>query len=147
MLITCEVDARDEQGNLVEIKSSKNGSAKMVGGKSPLQIACNGSARMLCCHLDVDEASMMSTEWFAASDIIEAHREKFIYQGQRVRLLLDRLCSHELLNSSSIDGSGDVGDVIELTFDQGREPVLRPAPSGVEVLPHGDLASFGLRLH
>eukprot|EP00928_Gymnodinium_smaydae_P073842 TRINITY_DN56969_c0_g1_i1.p1 TRINITY_DN56969_c0_g1~~TRINITY_DN56969_c0_g1_i1.p1 ORF type:complete len:590 (+),score=58.83 TRINITY_DN56969_c0_g1_i1:73-1770(+) len=131
VLITSEVDARDAKGNLTELKSSKKGTAAMLSGRTMLQLAVNGASNLLCCHVDADESQLLKVEWKLAAEVIESQRRSFTYQGQRIRLLLDRILNDEVLKASPPEV------VCKLSFNEGKAPVIELASSGVDVLPSG----------
>merc|ERR1712150_74417 len=133
---TSEVDARDEKNSLVEIKSSgsKQG-AVIVTASIALQVTCNGSDIVLCCGLDADKTHLLDVCSVTATEARERHRSSFVNCGQRVTLLLDRLCGEPLLSSAG--GSEELGPVIQLTFNAIKVPILEPAPPDVRVLPLG----------
>uniref|UniRef100_A0A7S0FL80 K Homology domain-containing protein n=1 Tax=Pyrodinium bahamense TaxID=73915 RepID=A0A7S0FL80_9DINO len=134
VLITSEVDARDARGEVVEIKSSgsKTGT-DMLSGSIALQVACNGSEHVLCCTLNKDKTHMLQVDKIRVADVLEKHRGSITNDGQRLSLLLERLCGHEYLAC----GEDGYGPMIELTFDDAKLPVYKPAPVGVTVLPAG----------
>jgi len=129
VLITSEVDGRDADGDVVEIKSSSSKSGPLKEGVA-LQVACNGSQHVLCCTLDNDRSQVLKIEKKPSIELLARHRRSFICNGQRVSLLLERICSHEYFEVDS-------GHVIQLSFDDTKEPVLEPAPANVTVLPLG----------
>lgn len=132
LLITSEVDARDEQGSLVEIKtSSTKCGAAIITPSTSLQVACNGSDVVLCCGLDPEKMQLKDLEPVPASAALEQHRQSLVRSGQRVRHLLEALLADPLL------GEADGGPVLKLTFDDIKRPVLEPAARDVAVLPEG----------
>eukprot|EP00747_Dinoflagellata_sp_TGD_P095280 gnl/TRDRNA2_/TRDRNA2_166427_c0_seq1.p1 gnl/TRDRNA2_/TRDRNA2_166427_c0~~gnl/TRDRNA2_/TRDRNA2_166427_c0_seq1.p1 ORF type:complete len:114 (+),score=19.68 gnl/TRDRNA2_/TRDRNA2_166427_c0_seq1:1-342(+) len=107
----------------------------MTSGNVALQSACMGAAHVLCCRLNTDETDLVSFEKVATHDIIESRRNAFTYQGQRVRLLLERILEH--MSAHESPGKGSLGCIYKLTFDQGKAPVIVPAPADICVLPVG----------
>eukprot|EP00445_Apocalathium_hangoei_P041370 CAMPEP_0203969880 /NCGR_PEP_ID=MMETSP0359-20131031/97680_1 /ASSEMBLY_ACC=CAM_ASM_000338 /TAXON_ID=268821 /ORGANISM="Scrippsiella Hangoei, Strain SHTV-5" /LENGTH=629 /DNA_ID=CAMNT_0050907823 /DNA_START=55 /DNA_END=1942 /DNA_ORIENTATION=+ len=151
VLVTSEVDARSDTGDVVEIKSSaKNIGIGMLNKKSALQLACNGSVEVLCCRLDSQETHLEGMDRFSTSDVLAKHRDSFVYQGQRVRLLLAKICGQLLAGGGSSDNENVTGctppgeaaavavvGVWRLSFGDGKQPIIEPAPAGIEVLPLG----------
>jgi len=134
---TSEVDARDDSGRLVEIKTSSNAAkGHMSSSKVALQVLLNGSSSVLSCSLDSSKSVVQAMEKLPVDEILERHRDSITAAGQRVTLLLERLCCHELL-SDSCSAAGGSPLVIKMTFDEIGEPVLTPAPLDVGVLPLG----------
>lgn len=136
LLVTSEVDACDATGNLVELKSSgsKQGH-NFVTKQVALQVALNGSQYVLGCSLDPDKSQLLSYEWIASADGIRGHKSSFISQGQRVRLLMERVMNHECLHMAS--SATDASEVMKLTFDDIKAPVIDAAELNVSVLPRG----------
>ena len=66
--------------------------------------------------------------------ILNARKEEFISIGDRVRLHLDTIFNHHLIQTAR---GSFYGVVIELTFDENKEPVLRKAAADVSVVPAG----------
>ena len=66
--------------------------------------------------------------------ILNERKEDFISIGDRVRLLLDTIFNHYLVQATR----GSFGGIaIELTFNGNGEPFLREAPADVTVVPAG----------
>lgn len=136
ILVTSEVDARDASGDVLELKSSsKKKGLEFVDNSVALQIALNGSQYVLGCSLDADQTQLIQTERISVSDAIQAHSNGFISQGQRVKLLLERVFNHACFER--VVSSPEVGCVMQMTFDDVKAPVIGPAPMGIDVLPHG----------
>jgi len=135
VLITSEVDGRNAQNDLVEIKTSgsKRGSG-IISTSTVLQVACNGSGQILCCGLNKEKTHLQDLQMMSAAEAREQHHSSFIADGQRISLLLERVCSHELLDAQGPASDG-VGPVLQLTFNEVKAPVLQPAPPNVRVLP------------
>ena len=66
--------------------------------------------------------------------ILNKRKKDFIAIGHRVRLLLDTMFNHHLVQAAR---GSFYGITIELTFDKNQKPVLREAPAGVSVVPAG----------
>ena len=66
--------------------------------------------------------------------ILNERKKDFIAIGDRVRLVLDVIFNHNLVQAAR---GSFYGIVIELTFDESMAPVLREAPAGVSVVPTG----------
>ena len=66
--------------------------------------------------------------------ILNERKEAFISIGDRVRLHLDTIFNHHLIQTAR---GSFYGAAIQLTFDKNLEPVLREAPAGVSVVPAG----------
>jgi len=138
VLITSEIDARDDAGRVIELKSSSNKEGMaFVDNHVSLQVACNGSHHVLGCTLDVDKTKLLKTEAILASDAIQSHSNAFINQGQRVVLLLERVYNHECFDRAA--SASDTSVVMEVTFDDIKAPIIKPTPSGIGVLPEGRL--------
>jgi len=137
VLITSEVDGRDENNNLVEIKTSgsKRG-ASIITASTALQVACNGSGQVLCCGLDAEKTRLLDMQTVLVQHACDRHREAFIGHGQRISFLLERVCSDALFDAYT-DASDEFGPVVQLTFDEIKVPVLQPARRDVRVLPVG----------
>jgi len=137
VLISSEVDARDENDELVEIKTSgsKRG-ASIITATVSLQLACNGSGQVLCCGLDADKTQVLDVEKVPVAEAKEMHRQALVKDGQRISLLLERLCGHALFETGPTTRD-ELGPVVKLTFDKAKAPVLELAPSHVRVLPLG----------
>ena len=83
----------------------------------------------MSCILQVTRVDRVDT-----AVILNKRKKDFIAIGDRVRLLLDTIFNHHLVQAAR----GSFGGVaIELTFDANREPVLREAPADVSVVPAG----------
>jgi len=135
VLVCSEVDACDDLGQLAEVKSSKHAGEAVTGRKLSMQIACNGSKHVVACLVDEDAHAVLEVEWVPAHTIFERHRQLHVSQGQRVRLVLDRICGHELLRGGP--GEGALGPCCRLSFDARKAPVLERAAEGCGVLPLG----------
>lgn len=131
VLVTSEVDASDADGNLVELKSAKPGNG-FASKENGLQVAINGSTYVLGCKLDSDKVQLVDTEWIPAADLL---KEAFVNQGQRVRLLLDRVLNHPAFDMAASETGASC--VMKMTFDNIKAPVIEPADAGVAVLPQG----------
>ena len=66
--------------------------------------------------------------------ILNKRKEAFISIGDRVRVLLDTIFNHHLVQAAR---GSFYGIAIELTFDENKAPVLREAPADVSVVPAG----------
>ena len=66
--------------------------------------------------------------------ILNERKNDFFAIGDRVRLVLDTIFNHNLVQAAR---GSFYGVVIELTFDENMAPVLREAPAGVTVVPAG----------
>lgn len=135
LLVTSEIDARNENGDLVETKSSSTKEGmEFIDAKVALQVAVNGSRYVLGCNLDHEKTQLLSTCRVLTSDALQAHRASFIRQGQRVSFLLDRIFKDECFARPSPSSESIV---MEMTFDDIKAPVLKPAAPGITVLPEG----------
>ena len=95
------------------------------------QVAINGSAFVLGCVLNKDKTHLEGLEWLS----MESSSPKGgVSMGQRARLVLDRILTHELLAGGAEARSG----VVKLTFDSSKSPQLEPADKAVEVFPRGE---------
>lgn len=128
-LVTSEIDAVDESGRVVELKSSSRMPwTTFMKPQHVLQIKVNGSESVLFASLDNDSRNVLGVEWISAKDC--QREEAFINQGKRARVMLATL----LAQLEEFPGNGAV---LKLTFNEIRVPVLEPAGRGVEVVPHG----------
>mmetsp|Transcript_125349 Transcript_125349/g.227370 ORF Transcript_125349/g.227370 Transcript_125349/m.227370 type:complete len:532 (+) Transcript_125349:69-1664(+) len=135
VLVTSEVDATNDRGDLVELKSSsKKRGMEFTDTKCNLQIAINGSSYVLGCILDQGKTQLLQTEWISAADAGNARQLSFIQQGQRVRFFLERVLSEVCMEHPL--GSSEISPIMKLTFND-KEPVIAPAVQTVEVLPTG----------
>uniref|UniRef100_A0A7S1APF9 K Homology domain-containing protein n=1 Tax=Noctiluca scintillans TaxID=2966 RepID=A0A7S1APF9_NOCSC len=135
VLIWSEVDASDELGRVVEVKSSSTKTGPdFISSRVALQVALNGSHQVLGCILDGDKAHMIRSLWISVADALESHQNALISRGQRVLLLLECVINDDYFDTS---GPNDRSCVMKMCLDDIKVPVLIPAQPGVEVLPHG----------
>ena len=87
-LVMSEVDATDQAGDLVEIKSSR--ANNFLPKEAVLQTALNGSKHVLACTLDGDRSRLESVQWMPTEEARQ-NNEDFIFQGQRARLMLGKV--------------------------------------------------------
>lgn len=116
VLVTSEVDgaspaehaAVDATERLVEIKSSKKGTGKVFTNEGlVVQLACNGSKKLLVVSVDQHEKNVDALEWFDADTVRHDQcNARNVYAGQRVRCLLNHLL---LRGGGSDGGGGDAG--------------------------------------
>ncbi|CAE7213104.1 unnamed protein product [Symbiodinium natans] len=126
-MVTSEVDASDEAGDLMEIKSSKH--ARVVTPQAALQIAVNGSKSILCCSLN-DEQTHLEDMWkISAEEVMQDHQQSLANAGQHMRLMLRKVLQHVRAHT---DPDGSL--VWRLTFDEQKLPVFHVAED-VRVLP------------
>ncbi|CAE7432240.1 unnamed protein product [Symbiodinium sp. CCMP2592] len=125
--VTSEVDAVDESGELLEIKSSKHGNA--ISKEGVLQTLVNGSEAFLCCSLDEGQTKLLDAWRVSAKRAQQEHQQSLIYYGQRVRFMLAKVLKHFSENQST-------ATVWKLTFDDCKIPVFDPSEA-VQVLPLG----------
>lgn len=161
VLVTSEVDGTlppppaDGADRLVEIKSTTKGRSSVLGKQGlPVQLTCNGSVELAIVHVSNDSQRVDSVEWLDAESVRHEHcRDRNIYAGQRVRVLLDRLFDDAgLLRGANAtpqcdqdgdggedDGAPRCGHVLKIEFDEGKAPVVTIADiaAGVTVVPEG----------
>ena len=125
-MVTSEVDASDQRGNLVEIKSSKH--KKLLSAEIALQIAVNGSKSLLFCELDESQSQVLETHEIFAEEVLKSYRDTLTVFGQRVRLMLRKVREY-------LDEYQDESVVLRLTFDGCKLPCFSAA--NVSVLPLG----------
>ncbi|CAE7584304.1 unnamed protein product [Symbiodinium sp. CCMP2456] len=125
--VTSEVDAVDESGELLEIKSSKHG--KPISKEGVLQTLVNGSKAFLCCSLDEGQTKLLDAWVAPAKQVQQDYRQSLIYYGQRARLMLAKVLQHFSENQST-------ASVWKLTFDDCKLPVFDSSET-VHVLPLG----------
>jgi len=133
VMVTSEVDAINDGGDLVELKSSsKKRGLDFTDSKCNLQIAINGSSYVLGCILDKDKTQLLQTELISSADACNAHQAAFTWQGRSVRVLLQRILSEVCLERHMC--SSEIGPIMKVTFND-KEPVITPALQPVEVFP------------
>lgn len=120
------MDVRENDKSLVEIKS-KTSSASVfdLGVKTAVQLTCNTSETLLCARLDKNGTIMKSVSSMSTQDYIKKHKNAFIYAGQRVTYMLEKLSA----DNQVVDARA-TGQAIEMTFNEGKDFILRPV-SGV----------------
>lgn len=125
VLIWSEVDASDELGRVVEVKSSSTKlGPDFISSQVALQVALNGSHQVLGCTLDKDKAHMIRSQWISVADALEGHQNSLISRGQRVLLLLERVMNDDHFDTS---GPNDRSCVMKMCLDDIKVPVLIPA--------------------
>lgn len=144
LLVASEVDARNEDGHTVELKSSSPDftdfdwhDASMPtkfsrqSHRVALQIGINGSKHLLACYLNRQKTHLDRVEWLSAAEAQHPSEARLVQMGQRVRLLLGRLIEEAVMMKG----------VVSISFDEANRPVLKPARdrdfSDVQVLPRG----------
>jgi len=133
VLVTSEVDASNDHGDLVELKSSsKKKGLEFADTKCNLQIAINGSSYVLGCILDQDKTQLVQTELISSAEACNAHQAAFTWQGQSVRFFLQRILSEGCMGRCMC--SSEIGPIMKVTFND-KEPVITPALQPVEVFP------------
>lgn len=136
VLVTSEVDATNDHGDLVELKSSsKKKGMEFTDTKCNLQIAINGSSYVLGCILDQGKTQLLQTEWISSADACNARQAAFTLQGQCVQFFLHRILSEGFMERHL--GLSDIGPIMKVTFNDNKEPVITSAVQAVEVLPTG----------
>mmetsp|Transcript_47651 Transcript_47651/g.66136 ORF Transcript_47651/g.66136 Transcript_47651/m.66136 type:complete len:496 (-) Transcript_47651:111-1598(-) len=125
--VTSEVDAVDESGELLEIKSSKHG--KAVSKEGVLQTLVNGSKAFLCCSLDEGQTKLLDAWHIPAKQAQQEHQQSLIYYGQHARFMLAKVLQHFAENQSA-------AAVWKLTFNDCKLPVFDLSET-VQVLPLG----------
>ena len=143
LLVASEVDARNEEGHTVEIKSSSPDFKDFVwedaikptkfsrqSEKVALQVGINGSKHVLACYLNRQKTHLDRVEWLSAAEAQHPSEARLVQIGQRVRLLLGQLIEEAVMMKG----------VVSISFDEMYRPVLKPArdsESFVQVLPQG----------
>jgi len=136
LLVTSEVDACNDSGDVIELKSSsKKMGMAFVDSHVALQVAINGSRFVFGCSLDSNKINLIGVEQISSTDGIHVRSASFTSQGQRVMLLLERIFSDASFDHAA--SSTDMSCIMELTFDDIKAPVIKPAGKGVAVLPEG----------
>ena len=68
---------------------------------------------------------MKSTSSMTTQEYIKKHKNAFIYAGQRVRYMLDKI-----VNDKQVSDAKGSGQALEMSFNDGKDIVLRSV-SGV----------------
>mmetsp|Transcript_70276 Transcript_70276/g.139252 ORF Transcript_70276/g.139252 Transcript_70276/m.139252 type:complete len:577 (+) Transcript_70276:63-1793(+) len=141
ILFTNEVDASNDEGELIEIKTSTKKYLTLKDSDDAYQLSMNGSRSVLACQVDSGRKRLLGTQSILTTDVLQACPDNWINLGQRVTMLLDRILSNEIFKQSpSQTQSLDVGDIALLTFDRiSRAPLLELDRSDIRVLPAGIL--------
>ena len=87
MLITSEIDALDDKGDVVELKSTNNDMRLARLNSVLVQLACNGSRYLLLGGLNQEKSRLEKLKWIEAADLLEQNRPDHISNGQRVKFL------------------------------------------------------------
>ena len=75
-----------------------------LGVKTAVQLTCNTSEKLLCARLDKNGTIMKSTSSMTTQEYIKKHKNAFIYAGQRVRYMLDKIVNDKQVSDAK--GSG-----------------------------------------
>eukprot|EP00756_Hemistasia_phaeocysticola_P046774 Hpha_TRINITY_DN20599_c0_g1::TRINITY_DN20599_c0_g1_i1::g.30752::m.30752 len=136
-LVMSEVDAVDENGDVVELKSSSNKVGKaFVCRKVALQVRINGSQYVVGCALDKGQTNLIGVERISTA----AEDDDLNLLGKRAVYNLNRLIQDLAEADGSTPASVDsVGSVWKMNFDDLRVPYLEAADPGVHVLPQGSM--------
>mmetsp|Transcript_26907 Transcript_26907/g.43153 ORF Transcript_26907/g.43153 Transcript_26907/m.43153 type:complete len:520 (+) Transcript_26907:252-1811(+) len=144
LLVASEVDAQNEDGHTVELKSSSPDFTDFdwqdaitptkfsrQSDKVALQIGINGSKHLLACYLNRQKTHLDRVEWLSAAEAQHPSEARLVQMGQRVRLLLGQLIEEAVMMKG----------VVSISFDEANRPVLKQAHdsdrSDVQVLPRG----------